>query len=101
MWRDLGAAPRAGETGGVTFKDVPVGHIFRFMKCDCLFRRAQVRRVNDRETYALVEPCREHALESRFKWYPMAKRLGFADPDEHVRYDALAAMLEEQWKSLE
>jgi hypothetical protein len=28
-------------------------------------------------------------------------RPGFADPDEDVRYDPLAAMLEEQWRNPE
>jgi len=82
------------------FKDVPVGHIFRFMECECMFRRAKVLRANDREASALVEPCSStHGPDPRFKSCPVVMKLRFADPDEEVRYDPLAAMLEEQWGS--
>jgi hypothetical protein len=81
----------------VTFKDVPVGHIFRFMECDCMFRRATVLRANDRDASALVEPCSQHGVDPRFERCPVVMKLRFADPDEEVRYNPLAAMLEEQW----
>jgi hypothetical protein len=83
------------------FKDVPVGHVFRLMECDCMFRRATVLQADGKDAYVLVEPCSKHDVNPRFKWRPLATRVGFADPDEEVRYDPLAAMLEEQWGSAE
>jgi len=66
----------------VTFKDVPIGHIFQFMHCNCVLRRTSP------EIAELVSACRDHRIGTG----PMQYKL----EQWEVRYDPLVAMLEEQ-----
>jgi hypothetical protein len=83
VWRDVGD-DALGE-GGVKLKDVPVGHIFRLLDCECLFRRV------DRKRVVVVQHCQTHGNTDA----PSTQMIG-GHANLLVRYDPLIAMLEEQ-----
>jgi hypothetical protein len=68
--------------------DVPFGHIFRFLWCDCIYRRVNA-------SYAdRVQTCEEH----RGRQLPVQRVYGASMEGLPVRYDPLAAQLEAESK---
>jgi hypothetical protein len=76
------SAVAQGEEGGVKFADVPVGHIFRFVDCSCIYRRT------GEFSFMCLQKCGDHPQRV------VGIQRSVFGPDPVVVYDALVAMVE-------